>query len=124
MKTNNPEDNQWKDWEYKGRCMYCLKFGVNIFGECHCAYREVTRVFTITDVKEILSQQAEKQVECLDCKAHKSVMVCIPCRNRFRDRALDKQAEKIRAEYDDEVSAGEQPPYVEVEFKDLTNNND
>lgn len=49
-------------------------------------------------IQSLLDKQVGKWVECMDCKTHKPIVVCIPCRNRFRDRALDKQAEKQREE--------------------------
>ena len=33
---------------------------------------------------------------CMDCKEMKLVGVCIPCRNRFRDKALLRQSEEMK----------------------------
>src|SRR3990167_11467302 len=38
-----------------------------------------------------------ESVTCMDCHAYKQVMVCIPCRNRFRDAAIKETMEKIRS---------------------------
>ena len=124
MKPNNPEDNQLenKDWIINLR----LRQGL-----WQLSPESLNSIELF--IQSLLDKQVGKWVECMDCKAHKAVMVCIPCRNRFRDRALDKQAEKQR-ERMNEIAESLQDGDLEGamaladkyagNFEDLTNNNE
>lgn len=98
---NNPEDNQLenKDWRVEARELAAELASETDWSEWARSEDEEAEKFgdkIIAFVQSLLDKQVGKWVECMDCKAHKPIVVCIPCRNRFRDRALDKQAEKQR----------------------------